>query len=63
MLLLPFYLHVLGSICITCSAVIPLGVMIGMSGESWGHKSTLSHFPSSQDWARQLFSLILKVLV
>ena len=29
--------------------MVPLGVMIGMSGESWGHKSTLSPIPGSQD--------------
>ena len=29
--------------------VVPLGVMIGMSGESWRHKSTLSPITSSQD--------------
>ena len=31
--------------------VFPYGVMIGMSGEIWRHKSTLSPIPSSQDWA------------
>ena len=31
--------------------VVPQGVMVGMSGESWCHKSTLSPIPSSQGWA------------
>ena len=32
------------SVCITCGAVDPLAVMIGISGESWRHKSTHSWF-------------------
>ena len=28
----------------TCSTVVPRGVIIGMSGESWCHKSTLIIF-------------------
>ena len=36
---------------VACIAVVSWGVMIGMSGESWCHKSTLSPVPSSQDWA------------
>ena len=31
--------------------VVPQGVMVGKSGESWRHKSTLSPIPSSQGWA------------
>ena len=35
------------------------GVMIGMSGESWHHKSTLRPVPSSLDWACRSSSLLL----
>ena len=42
----------------TCIAVVPRGVMIGMSGESWHNNSTLSPIPSSQDWACQSSSLL-----
>ena len=44
---------------VACNAVVSRGVMIGMSGESWHHKSTLSLIPSSQDWACQSSSLLL----
>ena len=43
---------------VACIAVVPQGVMIGMSGESWCHKSTLSPIPSSQDWACRSSSLL-----
>ena len=33
-----------------CSAVVPLGVMIGMSGESWRHKSIIK----SHSWFSRL---------
>ena len=38
--------------------VVPQGVMVGMSGESWRHKSTLSPIPSSQGWAYILTILL-----
>ena len=44
---------------VACIDVVSRGVMIGMSGESWRHKSTLSPIPSSQDWACWSSSLLL----
>ena len=44
---------------VACIAVVSRGVMIGMSGESWHHKSTLSPVPGSQDWACRSSSLLL----
>ena len=44
---------------VSCIAVVSRGEMIGMSGESWRHKSTLSPIPGSQDWACQSSSLLL----
>ena len=47
-LLLPFtFLCVFVNCFVACIAVVSRGVMIGMSGESWRHKSTLSNIPSS----------------
>ena len=50
------------SVCVTCNAVISLDVMIGMSDESWHHKSTLSFIPGPQDWACQSNSLLYNIL-
>ena len=44
---------------IACIVVVPRRLMIGMSGESWRHKSTLSPIPSSQDWSCRSSSLLL----
>ena len=44
MLLLPFTLC---ECLYTCSTVVPWGVMIGMSGESWCQESTLSPIPET----------------
>ena len=59
-LLLPFaFLCVFVNCFVSYIAVVPWGVMIGMSGECWRHKSTLSPIPGSQDWACQSSSLLL----
>ena len=42
---------------VACIAGVSREVMIGMSGESWRHKSTL--IPSSQDWVCRSSSLLL----
>ena len=44
---------------VACIAMVLQGVMIGMSGESWRHKSTLSPVPGSQVWACKSPSLLL----
>ena len=47
-----YFLCVFVNCFVACIAMVSRGVMIGMSGESWSHKSTLSPVPSShQDWA------------
>ena len=46
------------SVCIICSDVVPLGVMIGMSSKSWCHKSNLSPIPGFEDQAYQSCSLL-----
>ena len=40
-----------------------MGVIVGMSGESWCHKSTLCPIPGSQDWAYRSYSLLLSFLI
>ena len=54
-----YFLCVFVNCFVACIAMVSQGVMIGMSGESWRHKSTLSPIPSSQDWACQSSSLLL----
>ena len=40
-----YFLCVFVNCFVACIPVVPRGVMIGMSGESWRHKSTLSPIP------------------
>ena len=54
-----YFLCIFVNYFVACIAVVSLGVMIGMSGESWHHKSTLSPIPSSQDWACLSSSFLL----
>ena len=54
-----YFLCVLENCFVACIAMVSWGVTIGMSGESWHHKSTLSPVPSSQDWACRSSSLLL----
>ena len=54
-----YFLCVFVNCFVACIAMVSRGMMIGMSGESWCHKSTLSPIPSSQDWACQSSSLLL----
>ena len=44
---------------VACITVVSRGVMIGMSGESWCHKSTLSPICSFPDGACRSSSLLL----
>ena len=57
--LLPFTLCVFVNSFVACITVVSRGVMIGMSGESWCHKSTLSHICSFPDWACRSSSRLL----
>ena len=54
-----YFLCVFMNCFVACIAMVSRGVMIGMSGVSRSHKSTLSAFPSPQDWACQSSSLLL----
>ena len=54
-----YFLCVFMNCFIACIAVVSPRVMIGMSGESWRHKSTLSPIPGSQDRACRSSSLLL----
>ena len=53
-----YFLCVFVNCFVACIAMVSRGVMIGMSGDSWRHKSTLSPVPTSQDWACRSSSLL-----
>ena len=57
--LLPFTLCVLVNSFFACITVVSRGLMIGMSGESWCHNSTLSPICSFPDWACRSSSRLL----
>ena len=54
-----YFLCVFVNCFVAYIAMVSRGVIIGMSGESWCHKSTLSLVPGSQDWACRSSSLVL----
>ena len=53
-----YFLCVFVNCFVACIAVIPRRVMIGICGESWHRRSTLSPVPSSQDWTCRSSSLL-----